>query len=145
MKRLLLASAVLLEALLAFGCGGSSDSALKIVGLLFLTGVIGKRGVSTAEDAVPMGRARIEIRDGRGSATLHLERTTRADVPGLDLHGADVRVTGAASADGTFDLSGRLPDGTLVRIAGRNLVGRSGETVSLTVGARTTEHTSVAP
>lgn len=136
MKRVLLVSVLLLPVFLLSGCGGvDPTTALAVIGLLFILGVVGSRDAATPADLTPLGEAQIQVRDGLGTATLHLKKTTRTDVPA-----ADVPVSGTASADGTFDLGGQLPDGTVIRVAGKN-----GETVRLTVGTKTTEHSSLLP
>ena len=125
--------ALLLPTLLA-GCGGGLDTEniLKISGLLFLTGIIGKRSAATPIDAAPLGRAEIRSQGGRGTATLHLTPPVGTEFPT-----ADVAVAGSVGADGTLDLRGTLADGTPVRVAGRN-----GQSIYLTIGTKTTEHTS---
>ena len=133
MKRVLLFSALLLPVFLLSGCGGVDPmTALAVIGLLFVLGVVGKRDAAPV-DMTPLGEAQIQVSAGRGNATLHLKETSRTDIPAVS-----VPVSGTASKDGTFDLSGKLPDGTVVRIAGKD-----GDIVRLTVGTKTTEHSSI--
>ena len=133
MKRVLLASALLLPVFLLSGCAGvDPTTALAVIGLLFVLGVVGNRSDATPAELRTLGEARITVEDGRGTAPLRLH-AVRADVPE-----ATVNVTGAVRPDGTFDLGGSLADGTPVRVAGR-----SGEVVTFTLGAKTSSHTSL--
>lgn len=134
MKRVLLFTVLLLPVFLLSGCAGvDPTTALAVIGLLFVLGVVGTRADAPPADMTPLGEAQIRVENGRGNATLHLKETSRKDIPS-----ASVPVSGAANPDGTFDLSGKLADGTTVRIAGKN-----GDIVRLTVGDKTTEHSSI--
>ena len=132
MKRVLLLATILLPVLLLAGCGGDPTTALAVIGLLFVLGVVGKRDAAPV-DMTPLGEAQIQVQEGRGTALLHLKETANKAIPV-----ADVRVAGKVGKDGTFDLGGALADGTSVRVAGSN-----GGIVRLTVGSSMTEHSSI--